>query len=275
MWLSFHDAPPLVFLIQHSVFRVFGDTALTARVPFAVAGVMTLVFVMVLAHSLYGTRVALWAGLALAFNPFFIWTSRIGMLEGIELMWIVAALVCFVRARTRPQFVLWWGAAMGLAFISKYTSLYLIPVFGGLWWRARASLFAVPAVRRRFIAALAMIIIFCAPVIIYNASMWRTRGHLDVQFARLFLQDMSDWSNLDRGVGKNPFSNAVNTANGLREAMPLILLLFAAAGILCAAQEHFTKKRDHSLLLLNIVFLFLLFVFVSPATRYRSRRFLH
>jgi 4-amino-4-deoxy-L-arabinose transferase-like glycosyltransferase len=42
---SFQDAPPLVFAIQHVSFSLFGDSTFAARLPFVIAGVLTVLVI--------------------------------------------------------------------------------------------------------------------------------------------------------------------------------------------------------------------------------------
>ena len=41
--LSFHDHPPLVFLVQHATTAIFGDTLFAARIPSALAGIAAII----------------------------------------------------------------------------------------------------------------------------------------------------------------------------------------------------------------------------------------
>src|SRR5262245_21414142 len=41
--LSFHDHPPLVFLVQHFLLRLSGDSLIALRLPFALLGLASLV----------------------------------------------------------------------------------------------------------------------------------------------------------------------------------------------------------------------------------------
>ena len=40
--LSFHDAPPLVFIVENVFFKIFGENMYAMRLPFALAGLGTL-----------------------------------------------------------------------------------------------------------------------------------------------------------------------------------------------------------------------------------------
>src|SRR3989344_7590744 len=55
--LSFHDAPPLGFILQHWFFKFFGSATLVARLPFALAGLGSVYLLYLIGKKLYGEKV--------------------------------------------------------------------------------------------------------------------------------------------------------------------------------------------------------------------------
>ena len=53
--LSFHDHPPLFFLIQNIFFKIFGNSLFAARLPSALAGVFSIYLVYLISSSIFGT----------------------------------------------------------------------------------------------------------------------------------------------------------------------------------------------------------------------------
>ena len=130
--LSFHDGPPAVFAVQKLFFVLFGDNVWGAKLPFLMAG-LVLVFLMYLIGKELKDEVAglIAAGLT-AVLSFGLWSSLIGYLEGIETVFIALAIyfwIKFLKNANKKKFLYLWGVVIGLAFISKYTSVFLIPVF--------------------------------------------------------------------------------------------------------------------------------------------------
>src|SRR3990167_9145720 len=51
--LSFHDHPPLVFLIQHFFMRIFGEHAWALRLPSALFGIASVLLLYLIGKELY------------------------------------------------------------------------------------------------------------------------------------------------------------------------------------------------------------------------------
>src|SRR5262245_13898416 len=126
--LSFHDHPPLFFLVEHVVLRAFGDSLAAIRVPFALLGLASLGLLVALAHDLHGApAAAIVAGLG-AVNTFWLWIFRLGLQEGMVIFFVLAAIYCLTRAPANARWLVAWGLALGLAMLTKYTSILLVPV---------------------------------------------------------------------------------------------------------------------------------------------------
>ena len=106
--LSFHDHPPLVFIIQW-IFQDRRNKCLGA--PYAVCAcrrAFRIVFVF-LGRELFSARIGLFSAAALAVANYAVWISRIGLLDGFLVLWIILSLYFFVKAETKPINYLWWG----------------------------------------------------------------------------------------------------------------------------------------------------------------------
>ena len=80
--VSFHDHPPLGFWVQHLFFKVFGNDLLAMRLPFALAGVASVLLIYFIAKRLFASeKVGLGAALLLAVSNYHVWISRIGLQE--------------------------------------------------------------------------------------------------------------------------------------------------------------------------------------------------
>ena len=79
--LSFHDAPPLVFAIQYSFFKLFGISTFVARLPFALAGLGSVILLYFIGQRLYNEKVGLLASFLLTIFSYHTWASKVGYLE--------------------------------------------------------------------------------------------------------------------------------------------------------------------------------------------------
>jgi len=266
--LSFHDAPPLVFLAQHISMKLFGVNTVAARLPSAFAGVVSLILAYVIARELYNRRVAIIALGLLAVSSYFIWISRIAYLEGIELACILGSIWCFIKSQKRQRWLLGWGVCLGLACLSKYTAFYLFPVFA-IWtlW-LRRDLIQRPVIRTT-VAAIGIVFALFVPIIMYNVYMFRARGHFDMQFSILFGQSMSDWPIINRSIGSNVATNVGLTFQTIRESISDIWFVAWSLSLVVMMYEVLKRRaNEHACVLLNVLCLTILFALLAPAVRY-------
>lgn len=240
-YLSFHDHPPLYFLIHYVVFKLFGVSVLMARIPTALAalGLAAVVFFMV--KRLSGTFVAaLLSSVFLAVNNYFIWTGRIGLLEGIFVFLAVLGISFLIRGLQEKRFLVWSGVFFGLAFLTKYTLLFFFPaiVLYLIIWERRVFR------RKEFWAGLLLMLVLALPVVVYNWQMWQTRGHFDVQFDRIFPADHHDWDIL-KGQSPGWSFSGLAAARTLADGFgyPYFLALLAGtATLLYLVKRNFLPK---------------------------------
>jgi hypothetical protein len=98
------------------------------RLASALAGVVTVYLVYELGRQLYGRRMGLVAALLLALMPYHVIVTRQVLLDGPMTMFATLTLVLLVRyvLSGRPAWLYATGAAMGLTFLSKETSIVLL-----------------------------------------------------------------------------------------------------------------------------------------------------
>ncbi|MDO8585300.1 MAG: glycosyltransferase family 39 protein [bacterium] len=243
--LSFHDAPPLVFITQWISFQLFGDNAVAARLPFVAAGVLAIYGAYLLGTLTAGTTAGLVAAATLAVSNYAIWISRIGYLEGFLVPEILFALYFFIKAKNAPKNYLWWGTCVGAGLLTKYTFLFMGPVFlvALLAWQRRAWK------EKWFYAGCATILILISPIIIYNMMMFRTRGHVDAALSTLTGQHPEDFKVLTRVATKNFNIAAVAASLGIRNASAgfIALLLAALAAAAMRAWQRPETRATYAL----------------------------
>ncbi len=247
--LSFHDAPPLVFAVQWFFFALGGDNVWAARLPFVLAGLLSIFAVFLLGRRIANDFVGLASALALAVIDRHVWISRIGFLDGFVVLFVALSLYFFLKAEEKPQNYLWWGIATGLGILTKYTFLFLGPTF----------LITLVTVRRGawrqkyFYAGLAAFLIVIAPVVIYNTMMWRTRGHLDAALSTLVSEHPKDFEGLTRTTKLGSSFDIGAVIQNAIQGMSPGFRLFLTGSMLVGLWELWKKNKQWQVLSLGIV----------------------
>lgn len=282
--LSFHDHPPLTFIIQNVFFKVFGDSLWSARLPSAVFGSLSVILIYLIANILFGGQfLGLLAALVFSLNNGLIGISRTALMEPVLIFLILANIYSFFRFRENKNW--WWvfGLTLGLAFLAKYTAIFLIPIyFIYLILFERKTFFAPLSGARslsdgrhgafggknwRFYAALLLALLIFSPVLVYNYFLFQATGHFDLQFSYLFGQTTPEWSGL-LGKTQDGFGEIIKN---LLKTFGLIDLLMFFGGLIYA---FFVGKREKSKVFLFIfiylIVLTLLLVKIGSAARFSA-----
>ena len=285
--LSFHDHPPLFFLIQHSFFSFLGDSLFVARLPSALAGLgsVFLLFLIIskllagfefrpLVSRLSGTfpmhTIAALFGAAIFGVSFaHVLIARLSMMESALFFFILANIYFFLKLEKEHKHWIAFGATLGLCFLTKYTSFFLVPTYVLYLFITRNGLLR----SRRFYDAFILATLFFLPVIIYNLYFFTTFGHFDLQFSYLFGQETPEWQG-ESGKTQEPFSNIFEN---LFTIYSIPFLLAALAGIFLAVRKIFLHgdvkhpATQPIFLVLLITFMFtLLLAVIGSAPRFVS-----
>jgi 4-amino-4-deoxy-L-arabinose transferase-like glycosyltransferase len=205
--LSFHDHPPLVFIIQNLFFKVFGDSILAARLPAVLFGTLSTFLIYLLVKMLFQDRerLALLAAFLFAVNGTMVWIFRTALMEPLLIFLIILNILCFWKFLKDRRY--WWvfGLTLGLVALTKYNGVFLLPVYFSyliIDWKKFGSVFK----DWRFYGAFLIAVIVFSPVIAYNIFLYKATGHFDVQISYLLGQATPEWTVL---IGKlqAPFSD--------------------------------------------------------------------
>lgn len=275
--LSFHDLPPLGILIMNFFFRLFGDSIWIARLPAIILGVISVYLIYLIVKKLFANEaIALFSALFFAGNGALVWISRTSMLEPLLLFFIVLNIYCFFQFVENQR--RWWlfGLTLGLVALTKYTGIFLLPVYFVYLISTPASW---PVFRNwRLYAALGLALLLFSPVIIYNFYLYQAVGHFDLQLAYLFGQETPEWTML-AGKIQSPFSdlwrNLVfqqrDTGTGL--AWPVGYYGILAVIVVIAGLIHsgliFKQKRSGGILFFWLYFIFLTLLLVKIGSAHR------
>jgi len=268
--LSFHDHPPLVFLIQHFFMRIFGESRLGFRLPSALFGIASVWLLYLIGKELYSKDAGLIAAGLLAITVNHVYISRIGLQESYVIFFILLASYLFLRTQKNDTYYLWTGAALGLGFITKYNTFILAPIF-----LTYLVLFNRKAFRNKkfWLGALFALVIF-TPVIVYNIELYRAVGHFDFQFSFIFGQHPKVWSvTPGKEIGSINDRLSAFLPNLAAVSSPLFLTLVLTGFIwLLITLVKYKKNvfRQYDFLLLAIFFHIGLLLQIGTAYRFVS-----
>ena len=267
--LSFHDAPPLGFILQHWFFKFFGSATLVARLPFALAGLGSVYLLYLIGKKLYGEKVGLTAAFLLTIFTYHTWASRVGYLEPVAIFFSLLAILWFLKSQEQPRSYYLFGIFLGLALLSKYTALFLLPLFlVYLFFKNRRVFYG-----QQFIGGLILTLVVISPLIIYNLMMWQTRGHFDLQWASLFGQSTGDdWVGIKRGVqsfsGEMIFSVLSNPKDYF--SLPVYSLIIISVFYVFYRTGADWLRGKYLLLSLAFIFLIIEFSLLGAEARFVS-----
>lgn len=271
--LSFHDHPPLVFLVQHIFISIFGENNFGLRISSALFGVASVYLIYLLGKRLYSARAGLIAAALLAVTINHVALSRIGLQEAQAVFFILLVCYLFLRAMDRDTYGAWItaGAALGLAFLTKYTTLVLVPILGThlLFVRPRMLL------SKKFFMGLLVSLALFSPVLLYNYKLYQAVRHFDFQLSYLFRQDPAVWQS---APGKEEFPTLAARVqafapNLFRFYSWIFLGLSAGAAsafLFALALNTVHTLRTHLFLLSAVLWSLALALLIGPTFRFLS-----
>lgn len=130
--------PVLIYWLQASSMRAFGETAFAARLPSVAASVLTLALMSVALPRIIGHRRAFWATFIFATSLLPTYLSKVGMTDAVLNLTILAGMFCLYavwRGRARWPTIVGLGVAIGLSLLTKGPPilLYLGMTLVALW----------------------------------------------------------------------------------------------------------------------------------------------
>ena len=275
MRLSFHDHPPLVFWLEHLSIKFFGENPVAVRIPSALAGIASVIFLYFIGRRLYSPPVGAISALLFAVTTNHVWISRIGLQESVLIAFILASFAAFLKGLERPaspaggpRWLVAAGALLGFAFLAKYNALILAPIFLTILVVRRRDLFR----SKWLLLALFCFLLTISPVVIYNVGLYRAFGHFDFQFSLLFGQDVAAWQS-------RPGQEVLGSyADRIRDFFPRLIeanspyfLILSVAGLIAIFWELIRRRTlvmSHSSLVIILFWLLPFLVFVGPARRF-------
>ena len=255
----------MVFLIQYLFLNLFGVSVVAARLPFVLAGLGSVYLIFLITKKLFDERTGLVAAALMAVTPLAVWTSRVALMEGVVIALMLLAWYLLLRALEEPRYWYWWGMAVGLGFLAKYTAFPLLAffiVYLALYHRRTFTDY-------RFYIGLALSAVVFSPVLIYNALLFGRTGHFDLQFAALFGQNVAEWQTLILKTGGSPLDALRGIGPGLLNAFSPALLTMLIVGVGFGLVQVIRKKAAGFALPLLLTVGYLAFlVIIKPLPRF-------
>ncbi len=140
-FLPYLDKPVLLFWAIAGAFKAFGVGEFAARLPSAVAAVVTIAVTGLLGRRLLGTRGGVTASIVIATAPLVLTFGRLVIFDMPLTALITATLWCLVEARLGGDARRWWplaGVMMGLATLTKGPVGIALPLVA--WCAGRGAL---------------------------------------------------------------------------------------------------------------------------------------
>lgn len=266
--LSFHDHPPLVFWIQHFFIKFFGENNFAFRLPSALLGIASVYLLYLIGTLLYSRTVGLVSSLILALTVNHVYISRTGLQESYVIFFLLLTSYLFLKSLINDNYFILTGVSLGLAFLTKYNSFVLVPIFiTHLLIFDRQKLLN----KKLWLGVFLALLIF-SPVIIYNFKLYQAVGHFDFQFSYIFGQNPEVWK-------VAPGKEIGTLAERIRDFVPRLIstnswvflssFAFSFFGFAAAIlRNHKETLRRNAFLAIAVFYLVLLIGFIGPSFRF-------
>jgi 4-amino-4-deoxy-L-arabinose transferase-like glycosyltransferase len=166
------DKPPLSLWLMGLSARVFGFSSFSLLLPQALSTIAAVGLLYATVRRVFGAAAGLAAGAALAISPITVAMARVDMPDALLVLLLVASAWLLVRAveTGRTKFLLWCGAVVGLAFMTKMLQGWMVvPALAGAYLLAGPPRLLV-RVRQLALAGVTMVAVSAAwPVAV---SLW-------------------------------------------------------------------------------------------------------
>jgi 4-amino-4-deoxy-L-arabinose transferase-like glycosyltransferase len=171
--LPYLDKPVLQFWAIAAAFRGLGVSEFAARLPSALAAIVTVALTFAVGRTLLGTRRAALAAGALATTPIVLAFARLAVFDMLLTALVTGALLCLLQARLTGDGWRWWPpAALAMAFgvLCKGPVAVAVPL---LAWAAGRSALPPPPRRAGVVPAAVAVALGGAVLVLWLALVHR------------------------------------------------------------------------------------------------------
>ncbi|GEM_PF-2867381 len=269
--LSFHDHPPLTFVINFIFLNVLGFSLWAGRLASVLFGVGSVIWVYLLGDKIFGKKIAFLAAALYSVNCLVVFFDRSAMMEAISGFFILGSAWFFLQAVENKKFLFGFAVFAGLAILSKYIFLFFVPVYVLLiliykrdWLKTKL-----------FYLSILLFLLIISPLLVYNFYLFQYSHHFDVQLATLFGQKTPEWIIL---AGKNKRGELIDRLKNISVLVGFCSPLFATLAFssfiytpfyyLKSRKLAFSVDLPRNLLYLSVLFYFLALLYIGPAARF-------
>ncbi len=266
--LSFHDQPPLPFVVQNISMQVFGESAFAFRLPSAILGIASVYLLYLIGRKLFSEKAALFAAALYGVTLNSVYIFRSGLQEPYVIFFVLLAIYWFLKSLEEERYLIWTGVAIGLGVLSKYTAFIIVPILLSYLFFYKKDYF----LNKRFWIGAGIAVFLFSPVLIYNWELYKTVGHFDFQFSYIFGQHPDAWK-VTPGKEIGTLTDRItNFAPRLVATNSWLFLLLASAGILSFVFRFLKDPkivlRQYAFLLVWLIWLLVLIFKIGPSYRF-------
>ncbi|MDA3959717.1 MAG: glycosyltransferase family 39 protein [Planctomycetota bacterium] len=257
--LPWADYPPLTYWASATSASLLGVSPFAMRLPVALAAILLLALTALVVERLAGRATAVFAGLAMATAPQFMFQSIMVHPDMFFALFQGAGIAAYAYGLTRPSTAGSWAwraaafAAFGLAVLSKGPLGLLLPGFILTLWHLSSGF-----QWRRILAMAPLTLVALVMAIPWYLMFARAIGAEDV-WRELYLQNFARFVDADRGHGQPWYYYLVDT---WAQWLPWCIFI---PGALWAAW----RDRSDPYVRLAFIWFVASFVFLSLATTKR------
>lgn len=136
----FYDHPPagwiqIALWYKLAGLYTFGEIINNTRVFMLLIHIISLILLFNIILKTTNNRIcATLGGVIYAISPFSIFYARVGLLDNVMIVWLLAAIYLLINCQGKLLYILASGTCFGIAVLSKEVALPLIPAFlYGIW----------------------------------------------------------------------------------------------------------------------------------------------
>jgi 4-amino-4-deoxy-L-arabinose transferase-like glycosyltransferase len=270
--LSFHDHPPLIFLINFFFLKLGGISTWIIRLPAVIAGLGSVVLVYLIG-GLKNSRVGLVASLLLAVSTYHVWISRIGLQESVVIFLLLLTSFYYLRWTADKSSVKSWGISLGFLWLTKFTGFILIPII----FCHQLIIRQLKKRWKQLVAAFVIAVALFSPVILYNLILQFRFGHLDFQFSYLLGQHPAIWlthKGKDLGTVADKLHLLVyNFFTGESIVLAILMVIAALIVIALVVKKIWHHEKIESLelyVVLALIFQLILLTIIGGTERFTA-----
>ncbi len=278
--ISTHSHPILFFYLTDLSYKVFGYTTLASRFAPLILGTMLIAVVYLIARTFFSRGVALSAAFFATFSNFLVrMTFTEHSLVTFFFVFFGAYMGILHLQKGSTKFLVLSAVFFGLGALTKYNAAFFILAFSIFYiyfiYTKREAIASKPNLKKA-ILFFVIIFIFALPFLSFNYLIYKDKGILDYQFAKVFKPEKAVelYGGLTEQIEVSYFETLVNPSNYVNYKLiyqtDLLMLVFSLAGLFIL-----TRKKEKLFLVFFLLFLIIPFLLQSANILPKHYAFMH